>query len=91
MPGVRLTERFSVVAAGQGSGAMDSLVQAPKIDPGFDAFVAERLLLRPHQRSYAALQTALRCIASPSGLYTAPHLGASLAVFLCSGGHDVGT
>ena len=36
---------------------------------GFAAFVAERLSLRPHQRGYAALPTALRCIALKPGLH----------------------
>ena len=36
---------------------------------GFAAFVAERLSLRPHQRGYAALPTALRCIALKTGLH----------------------
>ena len=43
---------------------------------GFAAFVAERLSLRPHQRRYAALPTALRCIASLPGLYEEGSMGA---------------
>ena len=42
---------------------------------GFAAFVAERLSLRPHQRRYAALPTALRCIASQPGLYEESSMG----------------
>ena len=41
----------------------------PKNTLGFAAFVAERRSLRPHQRSYAALPTALRCIALKTGLH----------------------
>lgn len=44
--------------------------------PGFAAFVAERMSLRPHQRRYAALPTALRCIASKAGLHEVGVLGA---------------
>ena len=44
---------------------------------GFAAFVAERLSLRPHQRRYAALPTALRCIACHPGLYEEGSMGAS--------------
>ena len=43
---------------------------------GLDVFVAERLSLRPHQRRYAALPTALRCIASLPGLYEEGSMGA---------------
>ena len=42
---------------------------------GFAAFVAERLSLRPHQRRYAALPTALRCIACYPGLYEVGSMG----------------
>lgn len=38
---------------------------------------AERLSLRLHQRRYAALPTALRCIACPQGLYEGGSMGAS--------------
>ena len=43
---------------------------------GFADFVAERLSLRPHQRRYAALPTALRCIACHPGLYEQGSMGA---------------
>ena len=48
---------------------IDPLPSNPKNTPGFSAFVAERLSLRPHQRGYAALPTALRCIALKPGLH----------------------
>ncbi len=50
--------------------------QSRKMRPGFHAFVAERMSLRPHQRGYAALPTALRCIACHLGLHEADSLGA---------------
>ena len=69
-----------------------SALQHDRPDPsGSSAFPSERSSSRPHQRSYAALPTALRCIACHSGVYTHPQLQASLLIFLCVGGHDRGT
>ena len=41
---------------------------------GFVALLAERCSSRPHQRGYAALPTALRCLACLTALYTARYL-----------------
>ena len=48
---------------------IEPLPPNPKNTPGFSAFGAERKSLRPHQRGYAALPTALRCIACHPGLH----------------------
>lgn len=56
-------------------------VTGQNIGLGFAALMAERLPLRPHQRRYAALQTALRCLACPPLLYKAPSTRSSSSAF----------
>ena len=57
--------------------AIEDAATHRKTPMGLAAVVAERLSLRPHQRRYAALPTALRCIACHQGLYEGGSMGAS--------------
>lgn len=64
-----------------GKQAVHPSVTGQNIGLEFAALVAERLPLRPHQRRYAALQTALRCLACPPAFIKSHHHVHNLRLF----------